>query len=351
MKIGLVTPNYPPNTQGGGELSTRLLVEHLRSRDHEVEVLSFDSKPEQDYDYVERVPQKSSRFDVRNFKAREKIKEFAEDKEIVHSYNMTFHPAVSSLRNVKTIATLNNYKFFYPYSVNGIKEKPRSRIYRTIHDTICRNLIKKMDAFTALSTDVKKEYSRFLPQEKIEVVPNMYDPKFPNFQGLENNNDEILYVGSIGERKGSEELVRAMKDINDKTLRIIGDGEKKEELQELVEELGIEDRIIFEGYVDYDNLPEYYEQAGWFIHPGKWPEPFGRTILEAMQMKTAVIATNKGGPKDVLPKNQLVDEVSEIKDRIDSLDRKKVIEEQDDRLEEYNPEKITEKFEKIYKRQ
>jgi glycosyltransferase involved in cell wall biosynthesis len=350
MNIGIVTPVYPPTTTGGGAFSTKLLVEKLRNRGHEVEVLSFDSKPEEDYDYVERVPHDSNRFDVRNFKARGEVKEFSKDKDVIHSYNMTFHPAVASIKDVKTVATLNNYKFFYPYSVSGVENKPRSKAYRTLHDTICRILMRRMDNFTALSTDVKKEYSRILSEDKITVVPNMYNPDFPEFQGLETNPNELLYVGSIGERKGVEQLVRAMKDVEDKTLRVVGDGEQKEELEELTKELGIEDRVIFEGYVDHNDLPRYYERAGWFIHPGKWPEPFGRTILEAMQMKAAVIATNRGGPKDVLPEDQLVEDVSEIKDKLENLDREKVIKEQDNRLEKYSPEKVVSEFLKVYKK-
>jgi len=44
MRVGIVTPRYPPNVQGGGEVSARMLAEHLCGADRigDVVVLSFD---------------------------------------------------------------------------------------------------------------------------------------------------------------------------------------------------------------------------------------------------------------------------------------------------------------------
>lgn len=349
MKIGLVTPNYPPNTFGGGEISAQLLVEQLRERGHEVEVLSFDSEPEGDYDYVERVPQDSARFDVRNIKARPKIKEFAEDKDVVHSYNMTFHPAVASLRNVKTVATLNSYQFFYPYSVPGVEDNPTSGTYRIVHDYICRFILRRMDRFIALSSAVKEQYSRIMPKEKLELVPNMYDPDFGYEGDIEVRENEIIYVGGFVEKKGLQDLIEVVKDLPDYSLRIVGNGERRELLEQKVESNNLEERVTFEGYVDHEDLAEYYARAGWFIHASKWPEPLNRTLFESMQTDTAALCSDMGGAKDVLPEEQIFQDPSEIPDLLRNSDRDEIVRDQRAILENYSPEKIVGQLEQVYK--
>jgi glycosyltransferase involved in cell wall biosynthesis len=350
MKIGIVIRSFPPSNVGGGSFSCRLIAENLVEKGHEAEVLSFDKKPEdqKDFEYVQRYPINSSRIDVSNVRARSRINRFSEDKDIIHCYGPKYMPSVASINNTKTVSTLNSYHHFYPYSVPGIKETPASKVYRTIHDAACRKILKKTDCFTALSTAVKEQYSRILPEEKIEVIPNMYDPDFPEFNNLETDEDELLYVGSLLKKKGVSDLIEVMQEIEGKRLRIIGDGEEKTELEQKAEELGVENRVIFEGYVDHEQLPEYYERAGWFIHPGRWPEPFGRTILEAMQMKTPVIATNTGGPKEVLLQKQLIEDCSEIPGKLDIMKREELIEDQNNRLDKYSPEKIVKEFEEVY---
>lgn len=347
MKIGYVTPRYPPNVIGGGERSLQLLAEQMRERGHDVEVLSFDSEPENDFDYVIREELDSRRSDIQNIKARGRIKKFAEDKDVVHSYNTTFNPAVASIKNTKTVATLNSYHFFYPYDIPGMEQDPISRVYRSLHDFACRRILTGMDQFIALSTAVKEQYSRILPENKIEVIPNMYDPEFPKEVSVETDEKELLYVGSLLERKGVLELIERMPDLEEYRLTIVGDGDERENLERKVENLGVEDRVTFEGKVDYENLPEYYARAGWFIHPGQWPEPFGRTILEAMQMETAVIATDKGGPKDVLSDKQLLD-MSDLAKDIGLLKREDLIEEQKNMLDTCSPEEVTALFDNIY---
>lgn len=354
MKIGIVTPKYPPNVDGGGERSAQLLVKNLRKRGHNVEVLSFDKEAPEDPEYVKRIDAFSDRADLLNIQCFKQIKSFSEDKEVIHSYNTALHPSVGRLSDVKTVATLNNYYHYQPYEVpkpkdSGIIRKIYDSTYLRLYSTVARTQIRKIGRFLALSTDVKDVYSRFLPGEKIEVIPNMYDPEFPEHNDLETDERELLYIGMLHPHKGVKDLIEQMPKLESYKLTIVGDGPQKEELEKLASNLGVEQRVSFEGYVDNDQIPRYYERAGWFIHPGRWPEPFGRTILEAMQMETPVIATNKGGPKDVLEKSQLIEKLDELPEKIKELERDEVKRFQEKRLEDYSPEKVTKKVEKAYK--
>lgn len=66
-------------------------------------------------------------------------------------------------------------------------------------------------------------------------------------------------------------------------------------------------------------------------------------------MENPVIATNRGGPKDVLRKEQLVDSIEEIPERIRELDSQETIEYQNQRLKDYTPEKVTSMYEEVYR--
>jgi glycosyltransferase involved in cell wall biosynthesis len=349
MKIGFVTPSYPPKSKGGGAKSCKLIVEGLKDQGHDVEVLSFDGDTkDEDFDYVMRKSIESNRFDIRNFRARSIIQKFSEEKEIIHCYSPMFLPAVGSLSKQKTVGTLNNYKFFYPYNVPGIKEIPKFPPYRLAFDMLSRKLIKKIDKFTATSSDVKKYYTKYLDEEKIVVIPEMLNPEFPKFQGLKTNDSKLLYVGAIEEKKGIKDLVKYMENLKEFKLTVVGSGSQKPQIKEIIKNKNLQN-VGIKGYIDRKELLECYEKAGWFIHPGKWPEPFGRTIVEAMQMKTPVIATNRGGPKDILPKSHLIESLDQMENKVKSSNRSSLIKAQKKILDSLQPAPIIQRYDTIYK--
>lgn len=82
-------------------------------------------------------------------------------------------------------------------------------------------------------------------------------------------------------------------------LTIIGEGQQKEALITLTKALGIEKNVEFKGMVPYSNMPEYYSHCDVFCFP-TLGEPFGKAIIEAMACGKPVIATNIGGPAEII---------------------------------------------------
>jgi starch synthase len=68
--------------------------------------------------------------------------------------------------------------------------------------------------------------------------------------------------------------------------------------------LGIEDSVIFEGFIPDDELGDYYHSADVFVSPSI-NEPFGLTVTEAVEAGTPVVATSSGA-EEVLPGNAVV---------------------------------------------
>jgi glycosyltransferase involved in cell wall biosynthesis len=158
-----------------------------------------------------------------------------------------------------------------------------------------------VDAYFALSPAVRDIYAAAgLPEEKIRLIPNAYDPSFgpegAADRELPGDRLSVLYVGRVKPAKGIDTLVRAVSRVDGVHATIVGDGESMDDLRRLAADLGVSERVSFEGWVKHRELPGYYTAADVFVHSARWPEPFGRTILESFQCGTPAIVSNRGGP-------------------------------------------------------
>jgi glycosyltransferase involved in cell wall biosynthesis len=81
------------------------------------------------------------------------------------------------------------------------------------------------------------------------------------------------------------------------TLSIWGTGDDRyvEEMRRLAAELGVGDRVRFEGWADADQLVRIYADADAVLFPVRWEEPFGLVPLEAMGIGRPVVSTARGG--------------------------------------------------------
>lgn len=319
MRVGIITPRYPPNVAGGGEVSVKLLADQLAAHDGiEVSVITFDGSETEAVDGVQvhRLGVLSTRLkEVANLRALAQLQGRLKMFDVVHGYNMELYPALGALvsrTNTPAVATLNSYEFF-PKSAIGLDSRGISGLYETVTypttGRLLRRGMRQIDAFIALSEAVREVYvANGFANSRIEVIPNMLDPKFnmtaspgevtPEKESAYN----LLYVGALKQIKGVNHLIRAMTFLPDDIhLRIAGDGQMAERLRELVAELGVAHKITFLDHVDHEVLPTYYNNSDLFIHPGVWPEPFGRTLLEAMQSELPVVATEIGGPAEIVP--------------------------------------------------
>ena len=318
MDVGIVTPRYPPNVAGGGEISVRLLAEQLQESDRvdDLTVLSFDGKGTERRNGVDvhRLADVSSFLtEWQNLRALPKLRRHVDEFDVLHAYNMELNPVVGAIgttRQIGTVATLNSYHFL-PKAVSNVTPGPLNRLYEAVgHPTtgrIMRRYMKQIDSFIALSSPVKNLYTRYgLATEKIEVIPNMLNPLFSVPESQSTEGCTVLYVGVLKEIKGVEYLLRAFDHLPETyQLRIVGDGPQQSELEELMRKLGLEDSVTFVGSVDHDQIPAQYAMADLFVHPAVWPEPFGRTILEAMQAGLPVVCTDIGGPGYIVQESEL----------------------------------------------
>ena len=61
----------------------------------------------------------------------------------------------------------------------------------------------------------------------------------------------------------------------------------------------IKDKIVFTGFVPYQNIPEYLHLADMAALPSMWDEPFGLTIVEALAAGLPLVTTRSGGIPEI----------------------------------------------------
>ena len=154
------------------------------------------------------------------------------------------------------------------------------------------------------------------PPGKVAVVPPGYDDTrfFPvsraSREALKEEYDAsgpvVMALGRLARNKGYDLLLKAMPAVFDrvkdaKLILAVGSDELNEqerelqaELEEIAEDLGIEDRVEFRGYVPDDQLADYYRIADVFALCSRY-EPFGMTAVEAMAVGTPTVVTTEGG--------------------------------------------------------
>lgn len=115
-------------------------------------------------------------------------------------------------------------------------------------------------------------------------------------EGTEGGFD-FLYVGGLYERKGLDVLIKAFtqlaKEHKEIRLRIVGDGDEREALEQLAESLEVKNQIEFTGYIDDSTeLASIYNRSDVLVHPARRGEGFPRVIDEAHIYGLPVVATD-----------------------------------------------------------
>lgn len=102
----------------------------------------------------------------------------------------------------------------------------------------------------------------------------------------------VLSVGRLIYYKGFDVLIRAMKNVDGRLL-IIGDGPMREELQGVITELNLNDRVTLLNEIQNDEIVDYYRASDVFALASiARSEAFGIVQLEAMACGVPVVNTN-----------------------------------------------------------
>ena len=141
-----------------------------------------------------------------------------------------------------------------------------------------------------------------LPPERTLVIHNGVDTdRFrPPARPLDQGPLMLVVVANLIPQKGVDVLLRAAArlPLDVWQLRVVGDGPEEQGLRRLAGELGIARRVEFTGL--RDDVPDLLRDADIAVHPARWQEALGNTVLEAMATGLPVVASGTGGIPELL---------------------------------------------------
>jgi glycosyltransferase involved in cell wall biosynthesis len=184
-----------------------------------------------------------SSFDSRNifdFKLYFKLKQSLKDEnpQVLHAHGIkaVFYAWLTKPKSTKLVIT-HHGRTGHTFKV---------KLYEFIEALI----LKSANGVIAVSNEMKKELSRNgVNKNKLYLVENLLTLKVPNQNTIRTPRLKIIYVGRLSPEKGCHVLIHALKNISiDYDLVIVGDGNERKNLEQLVKIFGIQDKVHFAGF-------------------------------------------------------------------------------------------------------
>jgi glycosyltransferase involved in cell wall biosynthesis len=333
--------NYP---RGGDCVHALALEESLKAAGHEVAVFAMQHAQNQPSPWQEYWPENveygerlglvaSARAAVRSMysmdvarRLRTLLATFRPD--VAHLHSVHHHLTVSVVdalwdAGVPAVWTLHDYRVVCPATHLLRDEEPCTlcRGGRYWHCMIhgckgasrMRSFSASVESYLSTSRGVYRDRvarfiapSKFLartvvcmgiPATDVTVIPN------PLAAADWSHDTTVarggaLYVGRLSREKGVDGLLRAHARAGLGELRIIGDGPEGERLRLLAARLGTP--VRFGGWLDGGAVREAIDSAAVLCVPSTWYENCPTVILEALAMRTPVMASKLGGLTELL---------------------------------------------------
>lgn len=169
--------------------------------------------------------------------------------------------------------------------------------------------INKSDIVTSVSQSLKDDTIKlFNIKKEIHVIPNFIElDKIRNEsliscqRSVMANKEEriVTHISNFRKVKRIPDIIRIFDKIQQKIpakLMMVGDGPEKAKAEQLCEELGIQDKVIFFG--NSNEIDQILSYSDLFLLPSE-TESFGLAALEAMAWSVPVISSNSGGLPEV----------------------------------------------------
>lgn len=168
--------------------------------------------------------------------------------------------------------------------------------------------INKSDVVTSVSEDLKQSTLEIFNIEKdIEVIPNFIDTSKYSLdytdcqRSLMAHEDEriITHISNFRKVKRIPDVINVFHKIQKEIpakLMMVGEGPEKEIAEQLCDDLGIKDKVLFLG--NSNEIDRILCFSDLFLLPSE-TESFGLAALEAMINRVAVISSNTGGIPEV----------------------------------------------------
>lgn len=212
----------------------------------------------------------------------------------------TFGNEVNFLYNIKDgskkILEIHFSRFFRLQ----LKRKGIWELVDRYRSKVDRKKVEKYDRFVVLTHEDKRYWDGV---KNIEVIPNFIAIHDKN---ADMNSKKAIAVGRFSYQKGYERMIMAWKRVNEVhpewILNIFGNGEEKEKIRTLVDNLGLNEKVTLNDATN--DIGKEYVTSSLFILSSRY-EGLPMVLLEAMSYGLAIVSYDcKCGPKDIIDNNR-----------------------------------------------
>jgi len=336
MKIGVISNLFPPKVCGGYEIGCGQVVEGLRERGENVQVLTSASCLKEDRDYVWNTLScsmgvgfsKMSRLAKFLYLFRHEntnLRAFKSFLQKVRPDVLYFWNLSQTSRSMLSLARQSGIPygtFVFDHGLCDVSTDPWLSQFAKVPGNQARTVQRFLMAVAGLFIrrpgdlpldfdfiDYPTQYLKSLLEKfgirarKWNHVPwgvdtEMFHPAEVLPQG------KLLYVGQVSPHKGVHLAIEALGMLKAKNpdlslhLTIAGrcvSPSYEAELKELLALYDLKENVSFAGFVARKDLPELYRRHAILLFPSVWEEPMGISVLEAMASGMCVISSGTGG--------------------------------------------------------
>lgn len=303
---------FIPTLEGGGAEKVMLnLVKGFIKKGFAVHLLLVNKKGS----YLNELPKECRIIDFKSkktiFAIFKLFRYLKKEKPYVLISNLTHANIVSSLAII--LSNKDTKLILIEHStLKKVLENNTNILGRLFFKSLIFFLFPRADAIIVVSEGAAKDFSSSFPKlkEKIKVIYNPLDLDDIAMKGMEevvfpwedsSKKPIILSVGRLTKQKDFKTLILAFIKVRmslDSYLVILGEGEERKKLEQMIKDLGIVDSVYMPGFVH--NPYKYMKKASVFVLSSIY-EGFAIVIAEALACGTPVVSTNcESGPSEIL---------------------------------------------------
>ena len=317
MRIGMMADIYKPHISGVTNYIS-LNKARLEELGHEVFVFTFSGK---DPNYKDNeinvirspgIPFFDTGYSF-NLRYNLKSRKLLQAMDLVHVHHPFISGSLALLycrrRGIPIVFTNHTrYDLYTQAYTTGVVEI----ISETAIEAYLPNFCRSIDLVIAPSPGMRDVLRTMGVDVHIEVIPNGVDLKpFKNNRerknraefGFKDSDVVLIYVGRLGPEKNLQFLLRAVvgaaQAYDHLGLVLVGDGPERDNLQDRVKYMQLENLVKFTGFIPYEQLPPYFAMADAFV-TASVTEVHPLSVIEAMASGLPVLGINSPGIGDTI---------------------------------------------------
>lgn len=280
---------------GGAEHAVVKLAEALKSRNYDILVVT-NIRTEREYDLSVK---------IRRFVIGDYVPKLSRYTRVMTLRKILKHQNVQTIISFMFDANVVSLVATVGLKIKVIGTERSNPLYhnRGLLSSCLKLFFVYFDHFV-VQNNVSRKYYQSIGLERLVVISNWINHPVIGFGNVINLNEDknvVLYVGRLSDEKNVRQLIINCRSIllekNDWVLIIVGDGNDRNNLRILAEDLGLYGKVKFTGPVK--NLYDYYTKAEIICLTSKY-EGFPNVLIEGMAYGCIPVCSNIMGLDEVI---------------------------------------------------